>query len=139
MLTIIKDSLFCQQKVGSERVSIMFIAMLVVMVMGDIVVQTQEKTQSIKFSEFVFQVVLRVVPLRSFQNCFCVQSLVLLLVFFFFFFFVQNCLSSSSIDFDCKLGCATHHCISLSSLRNPNAEKIVDCVDSCSDKCSNKN
>ncbi|CDY26580.1 BnaA09g46970D [Brassica napus] len=42
-------------------------------------------------------------------------------------------------DYFCKLGCATHHCISLSSLRNPNAEKIVECVDSCSDKCSNKN
>ncbi|KAF2545685.1 hypothetical protein F2Q70_00021384 [Brassica cretica] len=42
-------------------------------------------------------------------------------------------------DFYCKLGCATHHCLPLSSLQNPNVDKVVDCVDSCSDRCSNKN
>ncbi|VYS45874.1 unnamed protein product [Arabidopsis thaliana] len=36
----------------------------------------------------------------------------------------------------CKLGCATHHCVSLSSLQNPNVEKVATCVDSCSEKCS---
>ncbi|CAA7039169.1 unnamed protein product [Microthlaspi erraticum] len=43
------------------------------------------------------------------------------------------------IDYFCKLGCATHHCVSLSSFRNRNVDKVADCVDSCSDKCSNKN
>ncbi|XP_010476237.1 PREDICTED: thionin-like protein 2 [Camelina sativa] len=42
-------------------------------------------------------------------------------------------------DYYCKLGCAAHHCVSLSSIQNPNIEKVADCVDSCSDKCSTKN
>ncbi|XP_010458695.1 PREDICTED: thionin-like protein 2 [Camelina sativa] len=42
-------------------------------------------------------------------------------------------------DYFCKLGCATHHCVSLSSLQNPNAEKVATCVDSCSEKCSKEN
>ncbi|XP_023633082.1 thionin-like protein 2 isoform X2 [Capsella rubella] len=42
-------------------------------------------------------------------------------------------------DYYCKLGCATHHCVSLSSTQNPNVDKVADCVDSCSDKCSIKN
>ncbi|XP_010462672.1 PREDICTED: thionin-like protein 2 [Camelina sativa] len=42
-------------------------------------------------------------------------------------------------DYYCKLGCAAHHCVSLSSIQNPNVEKVSDCVDSCSDKCSTKN
>ncbi|ESQ35560.1 hypothetical protein EUTSA_v10009133mg [Eutrema salsugineum] len=43
------------------------------------------------------------------------------------------------IDYFCKLGCATHHCLPLSSLQNPNVEKVADCVDSCSDRCPAKN
>ncbi|EOA37556.1 hypothetical protein CARUB_v10011831mg [Capsella rubella] len=42
-------------------------------------------------------------------------------------------------DYFCKLGCATHNCVSLSSLQNPNVEKISACVDSCSNKCTKKN
>ncbi|CAN8312090.1 unnamed protein product [Cochlearia groenlandica] len=41
-------------------------------------------------------------------------------------------------DYFCKLGCATHHCVPLSTLQNPNVEKVADCVDSCSDRCSTK-
>ncbi|KAH0866354.1 LOW QUALITY PROTEIN: hypothetical protein HID58_083565 [Brassica napus] len=35
-------------------------------------------------------------------------------------------------DYFCKLGCASHRCLALSSLQNPNVDKVVDCVDSCS-------
>ncbi|KAL1214739.1 Thionin-like protein 2 [Cardamine amara subsp. amara] len=42
-------------------------------------------------------------------------------------------------NYYCKLGCATRHCVSLSSVQNPNVKKVADCVDSCSDKCSTKN
>ncbi|KAF8104531.1 hypothetical protein N665_0171s0037 [Sinapis alba] len=42
-------------------------------------------------------------------------------------------------DYFCKLGCATHHCLALSSLHNPDVDKVADCVDSCSNRCSNKN
>ncbi|CAN8312086.1 unnamed protein product [Cochlearia groenlandica] len=37
----------------------------------------------------------------------------------------------------CKLGCAIHHCASLSSIENTNVNKVEACVDSCSSKCSN--
>ncbi|KAG2304098.1 hypothetical protein Bca52824_032749 [Brassica carinata] len=43
------------------------------------------------------------------------------------------------MDYFCKLGCATHHCASFSSVRKLNVDKVADCVDSCSNKCSNKN
>ncbi|CAA0196178.1 Thionin-like protein 2 [Arabidopsis thaliana] len=50
--------------------------------------------------------------------------------------------SSNNIDesdYFCKLGCATYHCVSLSSIQNPNVERVSACVDSCSNKCTKKN
>ncbi|VVA91123.1 unnamed protein product [Arabis nemorensis] len=39
----------------------------------------------------------------------------------------------------CKFGCAVHRCASLSTIQDPNVEKVTACVDSCSNECSNKN
>ncbi|KAF2588130.1 hypothetical protein F2Q70_00041787 [Brassica cretica] len=116
----------------------MLITMMIVMVMGNFVAQTQAQD-----------------PL-SFRNCYpgCIDSCAiekqLPKLLLCPFTCILTCLAPPTsnmilakeidrIDYYCKLGCATHHCISLYSLRNPNAKKVVDCVDSCSNKCSNKN
>lgn len=89
----------------------MFITMLVVMVMGDIVVQTQAQN-TINFGV-------------CFPGCATEKFPKLLLC-------PITCLGAcllpplilakeiDRIDYYCKLGSATHHCISLYSLRNPN-------------------
>ncbi|CAN6885133.1 hypothetical protein Bca4012_073552 [Brassica carinata] len=129
----------------SKRVNIIFISMIVVMVMGNFVVQTQAQDT------------------LSFRTCYpscidgCAVQKQLPKLLLCPFTCLLTCLSpptssipsppsqmflargSDHIDYFCKLGCATNHCASLSSLKNPNVDKVADCVDSCSDKCSNKN
>ncbi|XP_056844684.1 thionin-like protein 2 isoform X2 [Raphanus sativus] len=108
---------------GSTRVTIMLITMTIVMVMGNFVAQTQaQDTHSFRTFTCLFTCL---APPTS--NISPPHSQMILTK------------EINHIDYFCKLGCATHHCASLSSLRNPNVGQVADCVDSCSDKCSNKN
>ncbi|CAN8315382.1 unnamed protein product [Cochlearia groenlandica] len=53
---------------------------------------------------------------------------------------LQSISSNKIVDTDyfCKLGCATHKCLSLSSIEIQNAERVTACVDSCSNECTKK-
>ncbi|CAF1928950.1 unnamed protein product [Brassica oleracea var. botrytis] len=130
---------------GSKRVNIIFITMMVVMVMENFVVQTQAQ-DTLSF---------RTCYPGCINGCAIEKQLPKLLLCPFTCLF--TCLAPPTsnippppsqmifpkkidhIDYFCKLGCATHHCASLSFLRRLNVDKVADCVDSCSDKCSNKN
>ncbi|XP_023633094.1 thionin-like protein 2 [Capsella rubella] len=102
---------------------VMFVTMMIVMVMGNLLIQAQAQAQAPP-------------PPSPFKIC------------------IRTCLvprlpsppsqmvSTNDVsrnDYYCKLGCAAHHCVSLSSTQNQNVDKFVDCADSCSDKCSSKN
>ncbi|XP_010452949.1 PREDICTED: thionin-like protein 2 [Camelina sativa] len=58
---------------------------------------------------------------------------------------VKTCLLPPSLsskkvhdsEYFCKLGCASH-CVSHSSLQNPNVKRVSTCVESCSNKCTKK-
>ncbi|KAF8104148.1 hypothetical protein N665_0177s0005 [Sinapis alba] len=130
---------------GSKRVTIIFITMMVVMVMENFFIQTQAQDT------------------LSFRTCYpgcidgCAIGKQLPKLLLCPFTCLLTCLAPPTsnvpsppsqtilareidhIDYFCKLGCAAHHCASLSSIRKMNVDKVVDCVDSCSNKCSNKN
>ncbi|KAJ0237855.1 hypothetical protein HA466_0247540 [Hirschfeldia incana] len=129
---------------GGKRVNIMFITMMVVTVMGNFVIRTQAQ-DTLSFRKCYPGCI---------DNCAIEKRLPKLLLCPFTC--LLTCLAPPTsntpspsqmilaeqidhVDYFCKLGCATHHCASLSSLRKLNVDKVADCVDSCSDKCSNKN
>ncbi|KAL0884868.1 hypothetical protein Bca101_008849 [Brassica carinata] len=129
-----------------ERMTIVFTTLMIVMIMGNFVVQTEAQAHTYPFKscfpgcivscaiEKKFPTGL-MCPFTCFMTCLPPPT--------------SNTPSPTSqmilaneidhTDYFCKLGCATHHCLALSSLQNPNVDKVADCVDSCSDKCSNKN
>lgn len=110
---------------GSKRVNIIFISMMVVMVTGNFVVQTQAQDT------------------LSFRTCYpscidgCAVEKQLPKLLLCPFTCLLTCLAPPTsnipsppsqmflareidhIDYFCKLGCATNHCASLSSLKNP--------------------
>ncbi|KAL1198163.1 Thionin-like protein 2 [Cardamine amara subsp. amara] len=120
----------------SKRVA-MLVTMMIVMVIGNLLVETE--AQKIPFIECFPACVIMckaeskfpkylMCPFKCTKTCLQQPSLPS---------FSSNEIDDSD-DF-CKLGCATHHCVSLSSLQNPNVEQVSACVDACSNKCSKKN
>ncbi|KAF3496793.1 hypothetical protein DY000_02057798 [Brassica cretica] len=103
----------------------MFITMLVVMVMGDIVVQTQAQNTinfGVCFPGCVTGCATEKFPKLLLCPITCLGACLLPPLIL--------AKEIDRIDYYCKLGCATHHSY---------AKKVVDCVDSCSNKWSNKN
>lgn len=93
----------------------MFITMLVVMVMGDIVVQTQAQNTinfGVCFPGCVTGCATEKFPKLLLCPITCLGACLLPPLIL--------AKEIDRIDYYCKLGSATHHCISLYSLRNPN-------------------
>ncbi|CAL9214725.1 unnamed protein product [Arabidopsis halleri] len=120
---------------------VMFVTMMIVMVMGNLLIQTEADAppQPDPFKTCYPGCVVTCFVQKKFPKILLCP-----------FTCIKTCLEPPSSQMDltneinhneyyCKLGCSTHHCASLSSIQNPNVDKVVDCVDSCSDKCSNKN
>ncbi|CAH2038076.1 unnamed protein product, partial [Thlaspi arvense] len=121
-----------------KKVTMLLMTMMIVMVMGNLMVQTEAKSNHFKGCYSDCLVVCRshttfpkslLCPFTCLRTC-LVPTL-------------PTPSPSSSPDTDltneidntryfCKLGCATHHCVSLQIL---NVEKVANCVDICSDKC----
>ncbi|EOA36752.1 hypothetical protein CARUB_v10012592mg [Capsella rubella] len=126
---------------------VMFVTMMIVMVMGNLLIQAQAQAQAPP-------------PPSPFKICIrgCVVGCLYQKTFPDVLSCPLTCLGTCLVprlpsppsqmvstndvsrnDYYCKLGCAAHHCVSLSSTQNQNVDKFVDCADSCSDKCSSKN
>ncbi|ESQ50877.1 hypothetical protein EUTSA_v10023017mg [Eutrema salsugineum] len=115
----------------------MLVTMMIVMVMGNILIQTE--AQTIPFKENYPACLIMCKSQSKFPKYLLCP-----------FTCTKTCLRQSSLqsfssykidnsEYFCKLGCATHHCVSLSSLQNPNVERVSACVDSCSNKCTKEN
>ncbi|XP_023641021.1 thionin-like protein 2 [Capsella rubella] len=114
----------------SKRMVMFVTMMMIVMVMGNLLNQTEAQPQPQPCHPFKNLMCLGVclIPVHEAQIPMPSPS--------------SQMVSTNDIshnDYYCKLGCATHHCAPLSSTQNPNVDKVADCVDSCSDKCSTKN
>ncbi|KAI3992429.1 hypothetical protein MKX01_022520 [Papaver californicum] len=58
---------------------------------------------------------------------------------------VKRCLDNTNppdnhsqvrLSYYCKLGCASHNCVNISTPQDPRGEEVEQCVNSCSDECT---